>query len=287
MHKIIGLTAVMVALAVTAVRGADSYSIRLSVPYHPGDVSAVLVKVKRTHSEKWSDGRNDNKPIETSLEAELEGTETIEAVTTHGRAMKLTFKVTKCTKDGQELLPKGTTILAENVNFLTQFQLEGAALTDDQRSVLKILIFAGRPDEPSTDEELGTAKPQRMGDTWPVNGDALAKATHLSFHVVGTDFKGHAKLLAVNTLDGKLTETIQETHVLEFDRREGLHGSIYQNFRRKQDFTSTVPIDVTTHQRSDAFTADLSATFTDSKGTRDIHDEFTMTQTEGAGVTQN
>jgi hypothetical protein len=281
MYRIIGLTAVVVGLAVTVATGADSYPIRLSVPSHPGDLSTVLVKVIDKRSEKWSDGRNDNKPIETGFEAELAGTETIGAVTNDGRAIKLTVKVTKCTKDGQELLPKGTTILAENVNAITQFQIDGAAPTVEQRSALNYLITTIRPDEPTTDEKIGTDKPQKVGDTWPVNGEALAKATHLPFHITGEDFKGQAKLLDVNMVTGKQTETIQENHTCEFDRREGANGEIYLNLKRKFEFSMTVPIRRTTLQSSDVSRVDFTVTFTDSKGTRDIHDQSTRSTKYG------
>jgi hypothetical protein len=232
------------------------------------------VKVKYKTSEQWSDGRNDNKPIETEFQAVLDATETVEAVSDNGRPTKLTVKVLRCTKDGNPLLPAGTTITAETVNGHTQINVNGSAATDDQQHVLADLIYTARPDEPTGDEEMGTDKPQKVGDTWPVNGEALARATHLPFRLTAEDFKGQGKLAAVDNIDGRLIETIYLTNSCEFDSREGTNGRTYKNLKMNFEWTANLPADPAIRRGNYTQNRTVAENITDAKGSRDVHTEW-------------
>ena len=102
--------------------------------------------------------------IKNNFTAILEGTRTVNAVTEKGGDAKLTIKVTKCTKDGADLVSAGSTIVAENVDGKTEFKIDGTDATDEMKPVLAELVDTAKPDEPTADEEMGTDKPQKVGD---------------------------------------------------------------------------------------------------------------------------
>jgi hypothetical protein len=183
---------ILFGLLVHSAHAADAYPIRLSWPSHVGDVVRVSVRASCKHSVKWTDAVN--QPVDIQFSAALEGTETIDAVSNNGRATKVTVKVDRCTKDGNNLLPAGTTISADHSNSSIQYKINGADPTKEQKQVLENLLSPAAADESTEDQKVGTDKPQRVGDSWPVNRAALAKAAErLPFHVSGNDFQGEAK----------------------------------------------------------------------------------------------
>ena len=233
----------VLGLTSTVATAADpTYPVHLSRPAHPGDTCRVAFKVTRTFSQTWTDPGTTRKPVRESFAGALDGDETVDAVGSNGRPTKLTYKVARCTRDGNQLLPAGSAVVAETVDGRTTVKVNGADPPADAGKVLKELLYTARPDEPTADNEFGTDQPHKVGDVWPADRDQMAKATHLPYRVTGDDFTGQAKLVDVSVVDGRSTETVLLTQRCEFDARPGSDGRTYKKLKMARDITLTLPL---------------------------------------------
>lgn len=241
--------AISALTAVSTALGADEYKIKFDRPFHAGDTVMVSTSVTMKQSQKAEIGGQVSEQ-KNDFKATIEGTETIDAVTEKaGDPMKLTIKVTKCTKDGVELIPAGSTLTAENVDGKTQFKVDGAEPAEDVKPVLSELVDTSKPDSPSGDEVMGTDKPQKVGDTWPVKTDMIAKEiSDGPIQLTGDQLKGESKLTAVSVVDGKPTQTIKTTITADVPEKDPNNGANVHDLKIKLEATQTMPADDTSHE---------------------------------------
>jgi hypothetical protein len=90
--------------------------------------------------------------------------------------------------------------------------------------------------------------------------------------------KERQNLTGVETVDGKLSETISVYNTCEFDHRIGTNGAVYENLKMKLKMSFTVPVDERARQSSVTATRTVTETVSDSRGTRDVSDEWTREQ---------
>jgi hypothetical protein len=268
------IVALVGCLWATAVYAADSYPVKLSVPHKVGDKASITTKVTSKLSVKWTDPGNARPATDKSFSAELEGTETVTAVSKNGRVTGLTFEVKQCTSDGAELMPAGLVVAAENKDGVTVFTINGNKPAPELVEYLNVLIYTARPDEPTTDDEFGTDRPQKVGDTWKANTDQLAKATHLPFVVTGEDFRGEATLVDVSTVDGKQMQKVKLTDSCAFDKREGKTETV-KNLKVDREFTMTFSAGEGRRDGTTKASLNYRSENTGKNGTREVHREVT------------
>ncbi len=274
------IAAALSGWATAAAGPVDTYPIHLSSPSHVGDVVALSTTVTRKFAEIWTDPGDAYQPTREAFTATLEGTRTVDAVSPNGRVTGLTAKVGRCTKDGAQLLPAGTTITAQNVQVKTQFKVDGADPGVDLNKVLEVLLYAARPDEPNADDEFGTAKPRKVGDTWPVNTDAIAKSAHLPYPVTGADFQGQATLAEATTSGSETTETVSVTERCQFARRLDRSGASVRDMDMRRTFTFVCPTATAGVDRtSSTFKVHYTVTGPGTLATRDFTNEVTSQTT--------
>ena len=278
MRTAIGM-ALWIGLTATFALAGEAYPIRLSSPAHVGDTRTVSVKTKRTSSVTWTDAAQP--PTSEALEATLDGIETVDAVSDAGRGTRVTTKVTRCMKNGVQLLPAGATVVSENTDGHTRYTVDGSAPTEDVRQALATLIYTARPDEPTGDAIYGTALPRHVGDSWPANLDQLAKATRLPFPITTADLTGDAKLTNVATVSGVQVQTVVLTERCTFDSRPGRDGLTYRDLRMARDIAETVPSGPGIGTRHDETKFTIAFTATGPAGTKRVTAEDVRQRTYG------
>ena len=130
----------------------------------------------------------------------LEGTVEVLALDEVGEEAKVACTVDKCsriTSDGEkELVPKGKVIIAEGKGKDTHFSLkDGAELPKEASDALDLAISLDTGDEYNDDELFGTKEKQKVGGSWPVNREHVAKdAGRVGVIVKPGDVEGSFKL---------------------------------------------------------------------------------------------
>lgn len=144
---------------------------------------------------------------------ELDGTIKVLAVDDKsGQPTKVECTIAKCLKEQKPLLDPGTVLVAENKDGKTAFTKDGADLDPMTADALGVVIDTHQPGAPSDDQMFGTDKPQKVGDTWPVNAEAASASAAKSGITIAPDkIKGEGKLVAVKQVDGRQALEVQAT----------------------------------------------------------------------------
>jgi hypothetical protein len=249
----------IVALSSVAAFAADEFKIKMDRPFKVGDSVRIATNTSVRQSQKAEIGGQAS--VQTDeFKATIEGTETIDAVTEKGgEAVKLTIKITKCIKDGADLIPAGSTLTAENVDGKTQFKVDGTEPADDVKQVLGELVDTTKPDGSSTDEVFGTDKPKKVGDTWPGKTDLVAKDINDGpIQLTGDQIKAESKLEDVSVVDGKPIEIIKTTITADVPAKDPNNGANVHDLKIDLKIDATMPVDDATHESTLKMTRAIS-----------------------------
>lgn len=221
-HLIALLSALLVVAFAPALRAdepkhdAKSYPIKFVRPTKPGDRyrytadGALLQKAKSTVA-----GQRGGES-EGGFGVHLEGTVEVLEVSKTGEEAKVTCTVTKCVRqtaegDG-ELIPAGRVVTATAGADKTTFSLDQGTLSDEARDALDLVLRLSDDDGFTDDDMYGPGEPKRVGDTWPLHADAVAKgAEHQHVKIDPADVSGTLKLEGVQTVNGVECQKIAGT----------------------------------------------------------------------------
>lgn len=140
-------------------------------------------------------------------------------------------------------LPKGTKITCIFSDSGSVFTVQGKPLADSVAMVLNDVIH--REGGEKTGRILGTAKPIKAGDTWPMNVPALLQTIDRRMvRIDKKNVKGTVELLAVDTTEehgviAVVSGTAKATRV----RPSGLDDLTLGDVHMNMAFTVTVPVD--------------------------------------------
>jgi hypothetical protein len=260
---------------VSSVRADDTYKIKLDRAFKPGDSFGVSTKLNMKFSQKVSIGgvAHPDQDKGDEYSCQLDGTETVVGVSDNsGQPTKYTFKVTTCTKDGKVLIPEGSTVTAENVDGKTTVLVDGKAPAEDVAPVLMDIFETNDPKDPSSDTEMGTTEPQKVGGSWEFKTDTLAKKLQdekLPF--AADDMKGKGSLNEITKVDGKDVEKITVGIEGAFDKKDGpAAGTTFNNGKLKVEVVGMIPADEDARPLSTVSTVSMSFTITTPEATVDI-----------------
>lgn len=187
----------------------DTFTIKLDRPGKVGDRSVEDISGGlRVVAVKKVAGKEDQVERQT-LAIVLTGTREVLALNDKGREVKQSFTVDKCTiSDGNqtnEFLPKGAVIVAEAVAGADEdvYTVNGQKQQPQVAKLIGIVFKAEDPDGMSEDEVVGTDKPQKVGDTWPVNVEKAVKdMSERKIIVKPENLSGTNRLVEVAEVDG-------------------------------------------------------------------------------------
>ncbi len=269
MRRLVGMVTISLA-AVAVARAADTYPVRPNRPARPGDVCHVSFRVARTFAQVWTDPGTSRKPVHDAFTVTFDADETVDAVSRGDQAVKLTYKVARCERDGAPLLslPAGAVVVADIADRKMTFTVNGTAATDDTAKALRDLIPSVRPDEWLAQRCFRADQSHKVGDIWPADREALARNTDLAFRVTPDDFTGQGKLLDVSVVDGRPTETVLLTYGCQADTRPGRSGQTFTNVKMSRDFTLSFPTDKPDRTLTAKSTFQVTYTVIDGSGTQ-------------------
>jgi len=144
-------------------------------------------------------GQTSNQP-DDGYGIHLEGTVEVLELDAIGEEAKVSCTVDKCTritsKGQKELVPKGKVIIAEGKGKDTHFSLkDGGELSKEASEALDLAISLDTGDEYTDDEMFGTKQKQKVGSSWAVDGEKVAKdARRVGVIVKPEDVEGSFRL---------------------------------------------------------------------------------------------
>jgi hypothetical protein len=150
-----------------------------------------------------STGGQTQKQPDDGFGVHLEGTVEVLALDAIGEEAKVACAVEKCTritsKGETEIVPKGTTLIIEGKGKDTHFSVkDGAELPKDATEALDLAISLDTGDEYTDDQMFGTTDKQKVGGSWGVNKEAVAKdAGRVGVVVKPEDVEGSFSLQGV------------------------------------------------------------------------------------------
>ena len=170
------------ALLLCTPAGADdkTYDIKLARPVKVGTKYAITTDGALVRETTIKRGAVTQKQPEDGYGVHLEGTVEVLALDEIGEESKVAITVDKCTRitsEGEtELVPKGKVLLAEGQGKDTRFSLRGGGeLTKDATDALDLVISLDTNDTLTDDDLLGTKDKKKVGQSWPVTSENVAK----------------------------------------------------------------------------------------------------------------
>ncbi|HKS36655.1 MAG TPA: hypothetical protein VJW76_05665 [Verrucomicrobiae bacterium] len=206
MKSRLGTISAIVVLAFTGTTVAQDHVIKLSRPKTVGMKFHVTGHgTEREERILVVSGRTNR--TENAFDLEFAAQSEVLEVDSKGHMTKAAFALQKCLKtsgqEKEELFPKGTVIVASSQGGKTVFSTkDGSPVPQAQSKVLDLVISVhhGGADD---DEIFGTTTRQKVGGTWPINGDVARR--DLEKKMPGftlSAVKGSTRLLGLAKVDG-------------------------------------------------------------------------------------
>ena len=161
--------------------GAKGHEIHLDRAFRVGDEYRLLASAEFTSVERSSRGGQALDERTEKLKVRLEADVKVLSVDRAGRPLdiELAVRAFDGSIDGKPAVLAGErlVIVAESGGEGTQFKLAGAGKLDPNVSrLLDLAVALSDANAPEDDSLFGTSTERAVGETWPVNRDAMARA---------------------------------------------------------------------------------------------------------------
>ena len=157
-----------------------AYEVKFARPVKVGMKYAMTTDGALVRETTIKRGAVTQKQPEDGYGIHLEGTVEVLALDDIGEEAKVSVVVDKCTRttsEGEtELVAKGKVLVAEGKGKDTKFSLQdGGELTKDATDALDLVLSLDTNDKLTDDDLLGTKDRKKVGDSWPVTSENIAK----------------------------------------------------------------------------------------------------------------
>ena len=202
------LTALLTLCVVPVARADDAapadekkeYEVKIARKIEVGTKYALTADGALLRQVSLSAGGETKQQPDDGFGIHLEGTVEVLALDSIGEEAKVACTVEKCTritsKGETDIVPKGQVIIAEGKGKDTVFSLkDGGELPKEATEALDLAISLDSGDEYTDDEMFGTKERQKVGGSWPVEREKVAKdAKRVGVVVKPEDVEGSFKL---------------------------------------------------------------------------------------------
>jgi hypothetical protein len=186
----------------------------------------------------------------------LEATVEVLALDDIGEEAKVSCTIEKCTRQSSEgeteLVPKGKVVIAEGKGKDTKFSLQGGGdLSKEASDALDLVISLDTNDKLTDDDLLGTKDKKKVGESWPVTAENIAKDSERSKVVVKPeDVEGSFRLDGIEKVGEveclKLSGNLKVKHLVTKadDNEDGLpEGFAVEDGSMEAKYGGLFPVD--------------------------------------------
>lgn len=192
-------------LALAAFAAAEDYQIQLHRPGKPGDRCRVARAIEFHQStvmkSEGQEMKRESKRYTVDFEAEV----TILDVNKSGGTTSESCKIIKCVKTEGDLqdriLDPGDMLTATLAGKETLFRRNGADVSRDTAEILSKCITLSKT-EATDDDVYGTSERKKIGDSWPVNAEVMAREFREEHPVKKENISGQIMLTGVTEVGG-------------------------------------------------------------------------------------
>lgn len=198
---------------------AAEYAIQLTRPVTIGSRYDMETVAVIEESGKIQTG-DETQARESNVTLEFNATGEVFDVDNKGREIRTIYSIRSCTRttggETAELLPEGILLTVWSEQGELRFQLPDGEVAGNARDVLGLLVpvFKGGRDD---DEVFGTPRPQRPGNSWPVNKEAaVADLKAKRFFTEPRHLQGSSRLAGItNTNNADCLQIVSEVNIRE------------------------------------------------------------------------
>jgi hypothetical protein len=196
-----------------------------------------------------------------NLSVHFEAVERILALSETGEPSKATYTVTRCTRrEGKQQSPfvqPGQVLTVTAGKWQPRIDIDSGDLTIEDELLLRGIVTLPRLKGITADDCFGTATPQQVGATWPVNANALARlisregVTVRKQHVTGT-----VKLSGLKDVGGVPHLLVNGKAAVRHwtpDATDIPEGAKFVSGTDEIKFTKLVPVDPSGHCLTDSY----------------------------------
>ena len=174
------LAAVIILLTGASVtRAADeSYAIKLHRPSKAGDVYDTKISIENTRSIVSKPPNGPAQEQKETVAGDISGRVRVTAVDAKGEPSQFSITVTKFTfgPAAREVVPKGKVIeVTRDEKEVTCKLSDGSEISPDAMAVLQAFYSPISKDAPNDDQVFGSKIPRRVGESWPLDANQLAR----------------------------------------------------------------------------------------------------------------
>jgi hypothetical protein len=180
----------------------------------------------------------------------LEATERIEAVGPGGQPTRATYRIEKCaSRDGtyRGALSPGTVLTVEAGKWKSAIRRTGGRLNIRDEIFLRSILSLPNLGDATADDAFGSTEPRRVGETWAVNAEALARwMSREGTPVDPRSVSGTVKLKAVQAVNGVPCLLVTGRAVIEHwvpEKKDIPDGFKVVSASDEVKFTKLVPAD--------------------------------------------
>jgi hypothetical protein len=251
-----------------------AYEIKLARPVKVGMKYAITTDGALVRETTISRGGNTVKQPEDGFGVHLEGTVEVLALDNIGEEAKVSIAVDKCTRitsaGEAELVAKGKVLIAEGKGKDTKFSLQdGGELPKEATDALELVISLDTNDTLTDDDLLGTKDKKKVGESWPVSSENVAKDSERvgvavkpedvegSFKIDGLEKKGDEECLKlsgnlkvkklVTKADEKEDGGLPEGFVVEGGSMEAKYAGLFPVDTSKGSLAESASMTFVTH----------------------------------------
>ena len=186
---------------------APAYTVRLTRPARVGEKFNFVADASFVQSLSGVVSGRAKSLRPTSGWLHLEAVERVLEVSARGEPSKSTYTLTRCTlREGNaetEFLPPEAVLTVTAGRWKSRVEIDGRPITMREETILRAAVSLPNTKDISLDDAFGTAKARRVGESWPVNAEALARyVSRQGVTVKKDDVSGTVKLKSVQDVGG-------------------------------------------------------------------------------------
>lgn len=202
------LICLFVNASAVADEAAKDYEVKFARPIKVGMKYEMTADGALLRQTTVTRGGTTQKQPEDGFGIHLSGTVEVLALDDLGEEAKVSITIEKCTRltsQGEsELIPKDGVLIAEGKGKDTKFSLEGGAeLSKDAADALDLVVSLDTNDKFTDDDLLGTSGRKKVGESWPVSSENIARdSERVNVIVKPEDVEGSFRIDGLEKKDG-------------------------------------------------------------------------------------
>jgi hypothetical protein len=187
--------------------GGRTYPIKLTRPFKAGQRYHWSADATLVDSARGTKSGQVRHLLPETVSVNLEATVDVLAVNADGEIVRMACTIEQCTarygKDRKVVLRPGRVVTVEAGKWRPMFIPDAGSFTIEDDILLRSVLTLPRIDDTTDDDVFGTPRPQKVGDSWPINPDQMMKSwAAAGYKLKKQNISGKMQLKSAETIDG-------------------------------------------------------------------------------------